>query len=88
MDYTELDAIIAAGTGADVNPEFFTELKSNLLLALLKTGANANLPAYADNAAAIAGGLSADGGSVSEADVPYAGGLSKRRKARSPSCRL
>jgi hypothetical protein len=58
VNYTELDAIIAAGTGADVNPEFFTELKSNLLLALLKTGANANLPAYADNAAAIAGGLS------------------------------
>jgi hypothetical protein len=54
MVTTELDAIIAAGVGADVNPEFFTELKANLLLALLEDGSNGALPVYADNAAALA----------------------------------
>jgi len=53
MTTTELDAIIAASTGADVSPEFFTELKANLLLALLATGANAGLPVYSDNAASL-----------------------------------
>jgi hypothetical protein len=54
MDFTELDDIITNTPGADVDAPFFTELKANLQLALLKTGTNAALPVYDDNAAALA----------------------------------
>jgi hypothetical protein len=38
MDFTELDAIVAAIPGADVDADFFTELKANLQSALENVG--------------------------------------------------
>lgn len=52
-DFTELDAIVTASPGADVDAAFFTELKGNFSAIF------ADLPVYADNAAAISGGLTA-----------------------------
>jgi len=54
FDFTELDAIVAAGAGADVDPDFFSEIKSNF-----ENFNVATMPIHADNAAAITGGLSA-----------------------------
>ena len=54
MDTTELDSIVAGAPGSEIDLPFFAELKANLLLALLADGTNANLPVYADNAAALA----------------------------------
>ena len=56
MDTTELDSILANAPGSEIDLPFFAELKANLLLALLADGSNANLPVYADNAAALADG--------------------------------
>jgi hypothetical protein len=63
LDFTESDAIVAASPGADVDADFFTENKANIQSA----AATANLATivmagiddriYADNAAAISGGL-------------------------------
>ena len=54
MDTTELDSIATNAPGSEIGLPFFAELKANLLLALLADGTNANLPVYADNAAALA----------------------------------
>lgn len=54
FDFTELDAIVAAGAGADVDPGFFAEIKTNFGNFDIAT-----MEVYADNAAAITGGLSA-----------------------------
>ena len=51
FDFTELDAIVAAGAGADVDPDFFSEIKANFENFNIAT-----MPVYADNAAAITGG--------------------------------
>lgn len=56
MDTTELDSIVTNAPGSEIDLPFFAELKANLLLALLADGTNANLPVYADNAAALADG--------------------------------
>ena len=48
MDFTELDAVIAASPGADLDKALFEEFKSNLDLTTLSV--------YADNATAIADG--------------------------------
>ncbi len=53
LDFTELDAIVTASPGADVDAAFFTELKANFSAIF------ADLPVYADNAAAISDGLTA-----------------------------
>lgn len=56
MDTTELDSIVTNAPGSEIDLPFFAELKANLLLALLADGTNANLPVYADNAAALSDG--------------------------------
>ena len=56
MDTTELDSIVTNAPGSEIDLPFFAELKANLLLALLADGTNANLPVYANNAAALADG--------------------------------
>ena len=56
MDTTELDSIVTNAPGSEIDLPFFAELKANLLLALLADGTNANLPVYANNAAALAAG--------------------------------
>ena len=53
LDFTELDAIVTASPGADVDAAFFTELRGNFSAIF------ADLPVYTDNAAAISDGLSA-----------------------------
>lgn len=54
MDLPELQTILDNAPGADVNVEFFDELKTALDSLLLLNGANAALPVYIDNEAALA----------------------------------
>lgn len=65
LDFTELDAIVTASPGADVDAPFFTETKANILTAAMTASfAGIDLAGldedrvYADNTEAISGGLS------------------------------
>ena len=53
MDLSELQNILDTSPGADINFEFFEELKTALNSLLLLNGANAGLPVYTDNEAAL-----------------------------------
>lgn len=49
MDLPELQKILDNAPGADVDVEFFDELKTVLNSLLFASGGNAVLPVYADN---------------------------------------
>lgn len=53
MNLPELQKILDTAPGADVDFEFFEELKTALNSLLLLNGANAGLPVYTDNEAAL-----------------------------------